>query len=117
MDRGDNCVIKAKRFKKRTGGTVGSSYLVDVPNSFFPVLSLSKPFLSLLVSYNPQAGVIEAGVFQIALIRPSVNVINLKYRMIGEKNSGTCEGPNLHRQIHSNVLSVHTFLTQGHLGL
>lgn len=88
MDRGENWVIKSKRFFfKRTGGIFRSRYLMDLCQSLLPPSLALKTLISSLVSYDSQAGVIEAGVFQIALIRPSANVINQKYKMIWEKYS------------------------------
>lgn len=57
--------------------------------------------------------VIEAGVFQIALICPSANVINQKYRTNGEVEEYSCireDGQNLSQGLlQTRQHSFHTF--------
>lgn len=97
MDQGDNWVIKAKRFKKRAG-------------------EIFRGRLRSLLRWSQTTHrqvVIEAGIFQIALIRPSASVINQKYRMNGEVeeyNSIPEDGRNLYCKgcfKPGNICSIH----------
>lgn len=80
MDQGDNWVIKAKRFKKKNRRDFqGQALYGSVPRSLLQQSGMTHGQV-----------VIEAGVFQIALICPSANAINQKYRMNGKVEEYNC---------------------------